>query len=137
MIVSSVSAYYTLFILEEPFAVCRLPAETPSPDWAKENGLLALIRTSEELSIVCREEYPPLDVQAEKGWRAMKVQGPLEFSQVGVVASLAVPLAQAGVSIFVLSTFETDYILVKGEWLACAVDALRRAGHQIRHELNS
>lgn len=125
------SAYYTLIILEEPLAVCRLPAEAPSPEWARGNGLLALIRTSEELSIVCREEYPPLDVPSEKGWRAMKVQGPLEFSQVGVVASLAVPLAQAGVSIFVLSTFETDYLLVKTEWLVRAVDALRRAGHQI------
>jgi hypothetical protein len=117
-----------LIILPERLAVCRLPAEAAFPDWARPGGLLALVKTGDELSVVCTERYVPPDVRAERGWRALQVQGPLEFAMVGVLASLAVPLARAGVSIFVLSTFDTDYVLVKEEALERAVNALTQAG---------
>jgi hypothetical protein len=67
----------------------------------------------------------------EKGWRILKVRGPLEFSQIGVLAAIVMPLAQTGVSIFVLSTFDTDYILVKEQTLLLAIAALQNAGHTI------
>ncbi|MCK5430181.1 MAG: ACT domain-containing protein, partial [Anaerolineales bacterium] len=102
-----------IHILPGLFAVCRLPAQAPSPEWAQSDELLAFTRTRDEFSIVCAEEQIPANVTAERGWRILKVVGPLDFSLVGVLASLAVPLADAGVSIFALSTYDTDYILVK------------------------
>ena len=117
-----------LFILPDRLAVCRLPAEAPFPDWARPGDLLGLVRTSSELSVVCTERLVPPDVRAERGWRALQVQGPLDFALIGVLASIAVPLARAGVSIFVLSTFDTDYVLVKESALERAVSALSQAG---------
>jgi hypothetical protein len=115
-------------ILPDRLAVCRLPADAPFPEWTRPGDLLALVRTRDELSIVCAERYVPPEVRAERGWRAVMVQGPLEFSLTGVLASLAVPLARAGVSVFALSTFDTDYVLVKEDALDRAVAALTGAG---------
>jgi uncharacterized protein len=117
-----------LVILPDRLAVCRLSADAPHPDWARSGDLLALVQTSDELSIVCTERYVPPDVRAERGWRALQVQGPLEFAMVGVLASIVVPLARTGVSVFVLSTFDTDFVLVKEDALDRAVSALTQAG---------
>lgn len=117
-----------LIILPERLAVCRLPVEADIPDWARPGDLLAIVRTNNELSVVCNERYVPPEVRAERGWRALQVQGPLEFAMVGVLASLAVPLARAGVSIFAVSTFDTDYVLFKEDALDRAVSALTQAG---------
>jgi hypothetical protein len=92
---------------------------------------MAMVRTADEFSVVCDERNVPGHIKMEKGWRILKVQGPLEFSQVGVLAAIAMPLAKVGVSIFVLSTFDTDYILVKEPSLLLAIDALQNAGHTI------
>ncbi len=124
-----------LIILPDRLAVCRLPAEAPYPEWARPGGLLALIRTADELSVVCVERYVPPDARAERGWRALQVQGPLEFAMTGVLASIAVPLARAGVSIFALSTFDTDYILVKEAALERAVEALSQAGFLVMNHV--
>lgn len=120
--------HLTLLILPERYAVCRLPAEADSPEWARPGDLLALLRTREGLSVVCAERFAPPEVHAERGWRALQVQGKLDFALVGVLASIAVPLARAGVSIFALSTFDTDYILVKEVSLERAVAALTQEG---------
>jgi len=88
--------------------------------------LLSVTRTPSELSIVCRES-PRLPGKVEPGWRCLVVDGTLEFDQVGVLASLAQPLAAAGVSIFVISTYDTDYLLVKEEKLGLAIESLRAA----------
>ena len=117
-----------LVILPERLAVCRLPFDSPYPDWARASDLLALIQTRDELSVVCAERFVPPEVRAERNWRAFQVQGPLEFTLVGVLASIAAPLARAGISIFALSTFDTDYVLVKEEALERAVHALSQAG---------
>jgi hypothetical protein len=121
----------TIHILPGLLAVCRLPADAPSPEWARSNELLAFIRTQDEFSIVCAQECIPENVTAERGWRVLKVAGPLDFSLVGVLASLALPLAEVGVSIFALSTYDTDYILVKEVDLDSACQALREAGHVV------
>ena len=120
-----------IHILPGLFAICRLPAEAPSPEWAQSDELLAFTRTRDEFSIVCAEEQIPANVTAERGWRTLKVAGPLDFSLVGVLASLVVPLADAGVSIFALSTYDTDYILVKESDLESSRQALEHAGHKV------
>lgn len=117
-----------LILLQERLAVCRLSPEAPLPDWARPGGLLAFVRTEDELSIVCPERYVPPEVKSERGWRAFQVQGPLDFSLVGVLAAITAPLAQAGVSVFAISTFDTDYILVKDDALPRAQEALQQAG---------
>jgi hypothetical protein len=117
--------------LKGSFAVCRLTADAPLPAWVTAGEFLSITRTAGELSIVCQEEAVPQGVQCERGWRCLRVAGPLEFSLVGVLASLAVPLAEAGISIFVVSTFDTDYLLVKEEKRQQATEMLRQAGHAV------
>ena len=117
-----------LTVLPEPLAVCRLPASDRIPSWAlEEHGALSSItRTEDELSIVCVEEaVPPDDVQAETGWRALKVPGPIPFAVTGVLASIASPLAAAGISIFAVSTYDTDYVLVREGDVERALAVLR------------
>ncbi len=120
-----------LTLLSTEYAVCQLPPEAESPAWARGGELLSFTRTVDEFSIVCSSALVPANVKAEMGWRALKVAGPLEFSLVGILASLASALANAGVSIFALSTFDTDYILVKSDTLDRALAALKEAGFRI------
>lgn len=120
-----------LRVLPEALAVCRLPAGAPVPAWALAGGWFAVTRTADELSVVCAEALAPADVQAERGWRLLQVQGPLDFGLTGVLAALAVPLGQAGVSLFAVSTYDTDYVLVKADRLAAALTALTAAGHRL------
>jgi len=107
------------------FAVARLEARAPIPAWASE--FFAVTRTADELSIVCASQSVPADVVAERGFRMLMVEGPLDFSLTGVMASIAGPLAAAGVSMFAISTYDTDYVLVREERFADAVAALREA----------
>jgi hypothetical protein len=92
---------------------------------------LSITRTREELSIVCESSQVPAEIPAERGWRCMQVGGPLDFSLVGVLASLAEPLARAGIPIFAISTFDTDYILVRSTQIEAAIAALELAGHVV------
>jgi hypothetical protein len=112
-------------------AVCQLDPGVPLPAWATQGEFWSIARTAGELSIVCAEDSVPPGVTCQPNWRGLKVAGPLDFSLTGVLASLAVPLAEAGVSIFAISTYDTDYLLVQGGQLEAAVDALRRAGHTV------
>ena len=103
-----------LSILPETLAVCRLNPESTIPAWAVEKpSFFAITKTREELSIVCNQTLVPEDITAERDWNAFKVEGPLNFSLTGILADLSMPLADAGLSIFAISTFDTDYILVK------------------------
>lgn len=130
---SSLPPGLVLSIMPGDFAVCRLPADAPLPAWAGSHShFFALIRTLDELSVVCAEQDVPETVQAETGWSLLQVPGPMDFSLVGVLASLALPLAQAGVSIFALSTYDTDYLLVRKADLSRAAQALVRAGHRLQ-----
>ncbi|HEX6304289.1 MAG TPA: ACT domain-containing protein [Anaerolineales bacterium] len=122
---------HKLLLLDELLAVCQFQASAPFPDWAQGEHLLAVVRTPQEVTIVCAERFAPPGIRAEPGWQALQVEGPLEFDQVGVLASLAGPLAQAGVSVFAISTFSTDYLLVKQSQLDQALAALEKVGHSI------
>src|SRR5512136_2343443 len=116
----------TLTVLPETLAICRLSADEAVPDWAMIGEFVSITHTADELSIVCAEENVPADVKADRGWRALKVAGPLDLALTGILAALTVPLAQAQINLFAISTFDTDYLLVKGYNLAGACDVLRR-----------
>lgn len=120
----------TLSLLLETLAVCRLAPDTPLPDWAA-GEFVSITRTPDELSIVCAERVVPSSVRCERGWRCLKVAGPLDLSLTGVLASLAVPLAEARIALFAVSTYDTDYLLVKEVEVERALDALKRAGHRL------
>ena len=121
----------TLSILSDTLAICRLSADEAVPDWAMIGEFVSITHTAAELSIVCAAEHVPSDVKADRGWRALQVEGPLDFAMTGVLASLAAPLAQAQISIFAVSTFDTDYVLVKEPSLTLACEVLRQAGHVV------
>lgn len=143
-----------LSLLRERLAVCRLPPGAALPAWAVApgGGFISLTRTAQELSLVVSEaalpaaapggeaggaaggetaDDPWARLRVEPGFRALEVAGPLDFSLVGVLASLAAPLAEAGVSLFAVSTFDTDYLLVREEDLPRAAAALTAAGHRL------
>ncbi len=114
-------------LLPQTLDICRLEPEAPLPSWVGP-GFFSITRTPDELSIVC--ENAPLSVQrCERGWRAFKVEGPLDFSLTGILSSIAAPLAAARVSLFAISTFDTDYVLVRD--VAAASAALREAGFKL------
>lgn len=119
-----------LFLLEDRFAICRLPFQQDVPAWAwLDKQLVSVTYTADELSIVCVARNVPADVPCEKGWAAIKVQGPLDFSLTGILAGLIQPLAENKISIFALSTFDTDYILLKEAQLEQAKALLEQHGH--------
>ncbi|MCB0205099.1 MAG: ACT domain-containing protein [Anaerolineae bacterium] len=122
------SATLQLTTLSFTFAVCRLDPASPVPSWSAAGRLFAVVRTDEELSIVCQQELVPAGVVCERDWRALKVAGPLDFALTGILARLAGPLADAGIPIFAISTYDTDYLLVKSDQLAAAVETLHAAG---------
>lgn len=119
-----------LSFVPDSFAVCRLSPETEVPAWAwGDRSFLSITYTADELSIVCPLAYVPPDVPAERHLAAIKVEGPLEFTLTGILSSLAAPLAAAGIAIFTISTFDTDYLLVKEQQMALARQVLEAAGH--------
>lgn len=120
-----------LLLLQDRPAVCRMDPHAELPDWAPGASIFSLTRTPDELSIVCPEESVPADVTNEDRGRALKLEGPLDFSEVGILASVATPLAEAGVSIFTVSTYDTDYVLLKGERLESAVSACENKGAKL------
>jgi hypothetical protein len=121
----------TLSLLPERLAICRLGPDGGGPDWADGSRFLSMTRTREELSLVCAEADVPEEVRSDGGWRCFKVAGPLDLALTGVLASLANPLAEAQINIFAISTFDTDYLLVKEKNLARSIAVLTRSGHQV------
>jgi len=122
----------SLAILSDLFAVCKLPAVENIPSWSLSGSFCSLTRTPDELSVVCSQELVPEGVQAVRGWRSLKVEGKLDFTLVGILSSLTSSLAHVGIVVFVISTYDTDYIFVKDSDLDRAVIALRNAGHDVR-----
>lgn len=120
-----------LGLLPGRLAVCRLDARQPPPAWALGSEFFSITRTEEELSIVCAQEAVPDGVRAEVGFRALGVAGPLDFALTGILDSLLGPLAEAAISVFAISTHDTDYVLVRERDLDRAVAALRGAGHRV------
>jgi hypothetical protein len=123
-----------LRVVEGEYAVCRLAADTDAPSVPPcGTGFWSLTEVGEERSLVCLEDLAPQDgagTAVVPGWRILEVAGPLDLAMTGVLASLAAPLADAGVPIFAIATHDTDWILVPGAQLDAALAALRAAGHE-------
>ena len=119
----------TLSLLPDNYSICRLAPEADIPPWALAGEFFSITRTEEELSLVCSQQVVPAGVQCEKGYRCIMVLGPLDFSLSGILASLTASLAEAGISVFAISTFHTDYLLVKADNLKRTVAKLQEAGH--------
>jgi uncharacterized protein len=120
-----------LRIVPGSFAVAQLAAAADVPTWAYGRDFFTISRTDEELSIVCLSERVPSDVTVEHGWACLQLVGPFEFTLTGILLAVLRPLAEANVGIFAISTFNTDYVLVKHDHLSTAVQALHDAGHVV------
>jgi hypothetical protein len=121
----------TLILLDGHYAVVKLDRNAAIPPWATSGDFVSITRTMDELSIVCSESMVTDQCTSERGWRCFRVAGQIAFSTVGVLASLTDPLARAGISLFAISTFDTDYLLVKRIDLDRAIAVLRQYGHSI------
>lgn len=119
-----------LTVLQGEFSVWRLDADAPPPV-VEAGGFLSITRTDDELSVVSSSSVVPAGVSAEAGWRCLRVEGPLPFDLTGVLAALSAPLARAEIPIFVVSTFDTDYLLVRAHDLEHACGALHKEGHSV------
>ncbi|MFW6022407.1 MAG: ACT domain-containing protein [Halanaerobiaceae bacterium] len=116
----------TLNVLEERSSICKMDNNSPIPMWVLKNrNFYSITKTSDELSIISLEKLVPEDVKQEKGWRALKIDGNLDFSLVGIVSSITGILAEMEISVFVMSTYNTDYIFIKEENMSRALETLR------------
>lgn len=113
----------------ETLTICRLAPDVDSPVWAMGASFWSVTRTPDELSVVVAKECVPTGIRAEGAWRALKLAGPIPLSVVGILASVAEPLAHARINLFVVSTFDTDYVLVPADRLEDARRALSAVGH--------
>jgi len=122
----------SLRLLSQTFAIVRLPVGAGLPWWAAASeGLLSFTRAPDETSLVCEAARVPSDTQAERGFRALRIVGTLPFEETGILVSLANPLAHAGIPIFVNSTFDTDYLLIRENDVDRAIEVLREVGHTV------
>ena len=118
-------------LFPERMAIVRLEHDAPTPVWATRGAFTSVTRTPSELSIVCQDDAVPRDVAAARGWRGLMLQGPFPLTQTGIASDFTAVLARANVSVFVISTYETDFVLVPEKSLDVAVAALARAGHSV------
>lgn len=126
--------HFTLRLLPDTLAVCRLEPDAAMPWWATVAPFFSATRTTEELSIVCAASRVPLGTTATYNWRAMQLHGQFHHSLFGLMEAISAPLAGAGVSILVVATFDTHYVLVREAQLPAAMTALHEAGHRVLRE---
>jgi len=124
----------TLSILPGYFSICRLGPHDAIPEWAiqRDVDFFTITQTRDELSIICPQQNVPLDdnLTVDRDWRCLKLEGPFDMDEPGVMAALATPLAEAGVSVFAEATYDTDYLVVNQ--LEAAVQSLESLGHTVK-----
>lgn len=121
----------TMKLLCEKYGVCRLNKTDSIPEWVKYSEFFSITKTLDELSVVCVEDTIPNDIKCERDWRILKIEGVLDFSLIGILASISAILAQKGISIFAISTYDTDYILVKNKHINNAIESLVNEGYEV------
>ncbi len=121
-------------LFKEKFGVCRLE-EALIPEWAQASQFYSITKTSDELSVVCSQDNIPDGIKCEKDWRILKIEGILDFSLIGILASISRILATNNISIFAISTYNTDYILVKEKDINNAVKVLSNEQYEIIREI--
>jgi len=127
----------SLRVLTGEYSIHRLDAGAPIPDAVLRSGPYWIGKTDEELSIVCASGVPVAGSRVDAGWSCIKVSGPLDLDATGILASLSSALAGAGVSLLALSTYETDYVLVRSRYLPQAITALKGAGYAVEPRTES
>jgi len=120
-----------LILLEGKYAICRLDPDSELPDWAAAGEFQAITRTPDELSVICLQKQVPRGINCQAGWKLLKIEGPFNFDEIGVLASLTAPLADAQISLLTISTYDTDYLLIQQENFSRASQILEAAGHQV------
>ncbi len=120
-----------MYLLGDSFAICRLDKDAAVPDWATSGDFFSVARTPDELSIVCSQGGVPAGVECKIGWRCLKVESPFEFDLSGMVTSIAAPLAEAGIDLFVVATQDSDYLMIKEPDLEQTVEVLSQAGFRV------
>lgn len=121
----------TLTVSLERLAICRFTPDTLIPIWATASPFFAITRTTEELSVVCSSALIPDEISCQSDWCSLRIVGTLDFSWTGILVAVAEPLAANGISIFAISTYDTDYILVQSDQLSTAIQVLQQYGHTI------
>jgi hypothetical protein len=121
----------TLKVFENLYAVCRFPIDTAVPSWTESGEFVSVTRTPDEISVVCEQSSVPGVVDAERDWRLLRIEGQIEFSKTGIISTIVQPLATAGISVFTIATFNTDYVLVKEAKLQAAVLVLKSVGFHV------
>ena len=121
-----------LSLLKDKYGICTLPNTAPIPDWALTQSLASITRTEKELTIVCRLEILPSQYQSDLKWRCFKIDGSFDLNQIGVISSISSPLADIGISIYVISTYDTDYFLIQEQNLEKTISVLSSSGHYIK-----
>lgn len=121
----------TLKLLQEYYGVCQLDKKDRIPEWVMDSDFYSITKTLDELSLVCLENSVPNDIRCEKDWRILMIEGPLDFSLIGILAAISNILAQKAISIFAISTYDTDYILVKNKDINLAVATLTENQYEI------
>ena len=117
--------------LRGSYAIVRLAADTPVPDWAIKGELTSITRTRDELSIICAADNLPPEVTSTHRWACLKLEGPFPFSMTGVLLSFIEPLSKNAIPIFAISTYDTDYVLIQEDYAGAALKELQRAGHEL------
>lgn len=125
----------TLKIIPSLYAVSRLNVTAPIPAWADGPGFVSISRTSAELSVVCRQDRVPAEVICSREWTVLEFMGPFAFEETGILASVVNPLLEVAIGVFVVSTYDTDYLLVKHSNLEPTRTALTNAGHTVQSEV--
>ena len=121
----------TLKVLSDRYCVCRLDVDANIPDWTMKSEWFSITRTDDELSIVCKEVVVPEEIVVERGWKILKVDGVLDFALVGILSKLSQLMADNDISIFAISTYDTDYILVKEDKLKRAIEVYKENGYEV------
>ena len=123
---------HTLTVLKDVYAICQLNSNSEIPGWIKDSDFYSFTRTKDEVSIVCKQSaIQGSKNKTNKNWRILKIMGPLDFSLIGIIAEISAILKKHKISVFVISTYETDYIMVKNSDLNKAIVALKNDGHKI------
>jgi hypothetical protein len=117
--------------LADTFAIARLAPDAAIPPWATTGVFTAITRTADELSIVCPTKNLPPDIHSSHRWICLKLEGPFQFSQTGVLLSFIQPLSENGIPIFAISTYDTDYVLIQEEFAGATLNLMRTAGHEL------
>lgn len=126
------STILTLDLLEGNFVICRLSSSSSLPSWAFNGPFISITKTDDELSIITLDDHRlPKDIKCERTWKCLKLKGPFPFDMTGVLSSILNPLAKADIPILAISTFDTDYVMIKDKNLEIAADVLRQNGHVV------